>query len=186
MSELGVTVWETYSCEEIGNIATSCPNGEALHVVAESVLVELLDDDDQPCEEGAIGRVVVTDLHNFATPLVRYDLGDFAQVVPRCPCGRGLPTIGRVVGREANRLRRPDGTYSWPEPVPLVQLPPTWNPMAPLSWSPEPVPLIDWVARGQRPRPWSCVAHDTPVANGSGCPSTKTVPSAGRATSLTA
>ena len=121
-SELGVTVWETYSCEEIGNIASLCPDGDANHVFAESVLVEILDDDDQPCEEGAIGRVVVTDLHNFATPLVRYDLGDYAQAASQCSCRRGLPTIGRVLGRETNRFRRLDGAWVWPSLPPLVAL----------------------------------------------------------------
>ena len=116
---LDVTIWDTYSCEEIGNISASCPEGDAYHVLAESVLVEVLDDDDEPCPEGAIGRVVVTDLHNLATPLVRYEVGDYAEVVPPCTCGRGLPTLGRVVGRAEQRARRPDGSWLWPETVPL-------------------------------------------------------------------
>jgi phenylacetate-coenzyme A ligase PaaK-like adenylate-forming protein len=115
---LGVVVWDTYSCEEIGHIATSCPDGDAYHVV-ESVLVEVLDDDNRPCPVGAIGRVVVTDLHNVVTPLVRYELGDYAEVAPACPCGRGLPTLGRVVGRAEHRARRPDGNWTWPTTVPL-------------------------------------------------------------------
>jgi hypothetical protein len=50
---LGVVVWDTYSCEEIGHIATSCPDGDAYHVV-ESVLVEVLDDDNRPCPVRAL------------------------------------------------------------------------------------------------------------------------------------
>jgi phenylacetate-CoA ligase len=57
---------------------------------------------------------VVTVLHNFATPLIRYDLGDLAEVGPACACGRGLPVLKRVLGRQRNLLRLPDGTRRWP------------------------------------------------------------------------
>ena len=111
---LGARVWDTYSSQELGNIATQCPGSDLLHVMAESVLVEVLDDDGRPCAEGQIGRMVGTDLHNFATPLVRYDLGDYAEVGGECPCGRGLPTLRRVLGRERNLVRMPDGSRHWP------------------------------------------------------------------------
>ena len=44
---------------------------------------------------GEIGRLVVTRLHHFATPLLRYDIGDYAEVGDACPCGRGLPVLRR-------------------------------------------------------------------------------------------
>jgi phenylacetate-CoA ligase len=111
---LGARVWDTYSSQELGNIATQCPGSDLLHAMAESVLVEVLDDDGRPCAEGQSGRMVGTDLHNFATPLVRYDLGDYAEVGGECPCGRGLPTLRRVLGRERNLVRLPDGSRHWP------------------------------------------------------------------------
>jgi len=58
--------------------------------------------------------VVVTDLHNFATPLIRYELRDYAEVGPRCPCGRGLPTLSRILGRHRNMVVLPDGRRYWP------------------------------------------------------------------------
>jgi len=58
---------------------------------------------------GQVGRVVVTDLHNFATPLIRYDLGDYAEMADTCPCGRGLPALKRIMGRRRNMVRLPDG-----------------------------------------------------------------------------
>jgi phenylacetate-CoA ligase len=62
-----------------------------------------------------VGRVLATPLHNFATPLLRYEVGDYAEVgVDPCPCGRGLPVIRRVVGRARNLLRLPDGRRIWP------------------------------------------------------------------------
>jgi phenylacetate-CoA ligase len=111
---LGARVSDLYSSQELGLIAAQCPASGLYHVMAESVIVEVLDDSGKPCREGEIGRVVVTDLHNFATPLVRYDIGDYAEVAGPCACGRGLPCLRRIVGRERNMIVRPDGTRHWP------------------------------------------------------------------------
>ena len=58
--------------------------------------------------------MVVTTLHNFAMPLLRYEIGDFAEVGPACPCGRGLPVLSRILGRQRNLLIMPDGRRRWP------------------------------------------------------------------------
>lgn len=110
----GVNVVDMYSSQEVGYIALQCPNSESYHVQAENVLLEILDDSGKPCGPGQVGRVVVTTLHNFAMPLIRYDLGDYAEVGPPCPCGRGLPVLTRIVGRQRNMLRLPDGRQVWP------------------------------------------------------------------------
>ena len=95
-------------------MAVQCPETEQYHVQAESVLVEVIDDDGRWCEPGEIGRVVVTTLHNFAMPLIRYDIGDYAEVGEPCPCGRGLPVLRRIVGRQRNMAILPDGRVVWP------------------------------------------------------------------------
>jgi phenylacetate-CoA ligase len=82
--------------------------------MAESVLVEILGADGRPCAPGAVGRLVVTKLHNFATPLIRYELRDYAEAGMPCPCGRGLPTIARIVGRSRKMLTLPNGEQRWP------------------------------------------------------------------------
>ena len=110
----GVPVADMYSAEEVGYIALQCPDAEHYHVQAESVLVEVLDGNGRECGPGETGRVVVTDLHNFATPLIRYDTGDFAEVGPACPCGRGLPVLTRIVGRARNLIVTPDGKRRYP------------------------------------------------------------------------
>ena len=56
---------------------------------------------------------MVTPLHNFAMPLVRYDTGDYAVAAAPCACGRGLPALERILGRHRNRLRLPDGSSRW-------------------------------------------------------------------------
>ena len=111
---LGVGIADIYSSQEVGIIAAQCPESGIYHVMAESLVVEVLDEQGEACVPGQVGRVVVTDLHNFATPLVRYDLGDYAEVADACPCGRGLPTLKRILGRRRNMVRLPDGRLLWP------------------------------------------------------------------------
>jgi phenylacetate-CoA ligase len=78
------------------------------------VLLEILDEDDRPCPPGRIGRVVATSLHDFATPLIRYDMGDYAELGPPCPCGRGLPVLRSIAGRERNMVVLPTGERLFP------------------------------------------------------------------------
>jgi phenylacetate-CoA ligase len=107
-------ITDTYSSQELGTIAIQCPDAPLYHVMAENLMVEVLNGDGTACREGETGRVVATDLRNFATPLIRYDIGDIAEVGPPCRCGRGLPTLSRIFGRERNLVLLPDGTRHWP------------------------------------------------------------------------
>lgn len=111
---LGLEIIDAYTCQEAGYVALQCPESGLYHLMAEALIVEILRPDGSPCGEGETGKVLVTDLHNHATPVVRYALGDYAEVAGPCPCGRGLPTIGRIIGRSRNLLRRPDGSRVWP------------------------------------------------------------------------
>jgi phenylacetate-CoA ligase len=113
-TEWQVRCTDLYSANEVGYIAFRCREQGALHVQSESVLVEVLDDAGEPCAPGETGRVVVTSLHNLATPLLRYEIGDYAEVGPPCACGRGLPVLARVLGRVRNLVRTPDGRRYWP------------------------------------------------------------------------
>jgi len=110
----GARVFDCYSSEEVGTIALECPASGLYHVMAESLIVEVLDEQGNPCRPGETGRLVLTDLTNFASPLIRYDVGDHGEPAGPCPCGRGLPTLKRILGRERNILRRPDGRQNWP------------------------------------------------------------------------
>lgn len=117
----GVAVMDMYSANEVGYIALQCPAHEHYHVQAEGVAVEVLDERGMTCNPGEIGRIVVTMLHNLAMPLVRYDIGDYAEVGAPCSCGRGLPVLARIMGRSRNMLRLPGGGTHWPS-VPLRAL----------------------------------------------------------------
>ncbi len=110
----GVEVNDVYSAEEVGFMAVQCPTGEHYHVQSEHVIVEVVDENGQPCKPGEIGRVLVTSLNNFAKPHIRYVVGDYAEVGPACACGRGLPVINKIMGRTRNMFMRPDGQVFWP------------------------------------------------------------------------
>jgi len=104
----------TYSCMELGLVASQCPGHHHYLVHAPAFYVEVLRNDGEPCAAGETGRLVITALHNFAMPLIRYEIGDYAEVGGPCPTGRGLPTLARIAGRYRNMLRHPDGRLTWP------------------------------------------------------------------------
>ena len=111
----GVPLVDMYSAQEIGYIALQCPENENVyHVQAENLYVEIVDEKGRPCKEGEIGRVLITTLHNFAMPLLRYEIGDYAEVGAPCTCGRTLPVLSSVMGRQRNMLVLPNGAKSWP------------------------------------------------------------------------
>jgi len=109
-----VPLTDLYSASETGYLALQCPQHEHYHVQSENVLLEVLDDAGRPCAPGQVGRVAATPLHNFAMPLVRYDIGDYAEAGAPCGCGRGLPVLRRILGRVRNMLTTADGKRYWP------------------------------------------------------------------------
>ena len=110
-----VPLCDSYSSQEVGYIAMECPdNPRTYHIQCENLLVEVLDDHGRPCAPGQIGRVVLSSLHNFAMPLIRYEILDYAEVGLACSCGRGLPVLARILGRRRNMLSLPNGDKRWP------------------------------------------------------------------------
>jgi len=95
------------------------PESGLYHLMAETVLAEVLDEAGEPCAPGEMGRLVLTDLSNFATPIIRYEPGDYAELAGPCSCGRGLPALVRILGRSRNILRLPDGRRFWPRLNPI-------------------------------------------------------------------
>ena len=114
-SVFGAEIADTYGAQEAGHIAAQCPDCGEYHISADTTVVEFLRDDGSPAAAGEIGQVVVTPLHNLAMPLIRYELGDYAEVGTTEPtCGRKLPTLRRILGRHRNLFRFRDGTRVWP------------------------------------------------------------------------
>ena len=99
-----------YSSFENYDIAMECEAHAGLHVAAEDLVVEVVDDDDRLLEPGRVGRVVVTNLHEYAMPLIRYDTADESSLVEGvCDCGRSLPRLSAVIGRSGGAIYTPSG-----------------------------------------------------------------------------
>lgn len=109
-----VKITDIYSSVEVGNIAQQCLEYGAYHVNAENVLLEIVDENNKACEVGQPGRVLATTLLNYATPFIRYEIGDYAEWGEMCSCGRGLPVIKKIHGRKRNRIVYPNGESGFP------------------------------------------------------------------------
>jgi phenylacetate-CoA ligase len=108
----GVKVFNEYGCGEVGSIAHECEYGN-MHVMADNLIVEI-DSRDSPDKKS--GQVIVTDLHNYAMPLIRYNVGDYATLSScPCKCGRGLPVLQKIHGRAYDVIIDPDGNRYHPE-----------------------------------------------------------------------
>lgn len=104
---------DSYSSEEFGLMAIQCPDAGTYHVL-EHVILEVVAEDGSACRPGETGRILVTDLVNHASPMIRYAIGDWAEVAAPCACGIPHRSIRRFVGRERNLIRLPDGSRHWP------------------------------------------------------------------------
>ena len=101
----GAPVFNTYGSREFMSIAAECEEHDGLHVHSENLVVETRDRDSTTPSE-----ILVTDLHNYGMPFVRYGIGDAGTLLDgRCACGRGLPRLGVVEGRVLDLLHTADG-----------------------------------------------------------------------------
>ncbi len=100
----GARVFDVYGSSETKEIAWECAAG-SMHVNADVVRVEVLDDAHRPLPVGVEGNLVATLLVNRAMPLLRYRIGDRGSLLAeRCPCGHPFPLLGVVTGRRADVL----------------------------------------------------------------------------------
>jgi phenylacetate-CoA ligase len=108
-----IPVRAVYSSQEVGYIGAECKECEgAFHVAESNVIVEIDNDDGVVVGGNRLGRVLVTHLHSYATPFVRYDVGDFANLSQVCGCGHDGPALSNIYGRKKRLLKRVDGTVT--------------------------------------------------------------------------
>jgi phenylacetate-CoA ligase len=106
----GAPVFETYGSREFMLIGAECSEHAGLHLSQENLVVEVVDEQGRPTPDGEEGQVVITDLFNWAMPFIRYVNGDRAIAgLTTCRCGRGLPLLRGVTGRQLDMLETPDG-----------------------------------------------------------------------------
>lgn len=104
----GAKVSDYYGCNEVGSLAFECDMGSK-HITDEHVIVEVVDASGMPIWEKP-GRILLTDLDNDLTPLIRYEVGDVGMLTRSlCPCGRKLTLLKELEGRTQDAIRNEAG-----------------------------------------------------------------------------
>jgi phenylacetate-CoA ligase len=108
---------ETFNCpvangyggRDSGFIAHECPQG-GMHLLADTIITEIVDSRGRQVQPGETGEIVVTDLYSQEAPFLRYATGDIGVASKRrCPCGRALPLLESIDGRSNDSVVAPDG-----------------------------------------------------------------------------
>jgi phenylacetate-CoA ligase len=117
----GVPVMDMYGASEVGHVAWQCPGGGGYHIHSDNVIVEILNERDEPARPGETGNLVITNLNNHIMPLIRYQVGDMGAFTDAtCPCGRHLPLLRNVVGRSFDMVVLPGGGFA--NPAELIRI----------------------------------------------------------------
>jgi 2-iminoacetate synthase ThiH len=120
-SAFDAKVIDIYASEEAGSaIAWECPSCSDYHINADTVIVELLRDG-LPVRPGEEGEIVITNLHNYTMPFIRYrqeDIGILSEKEPSCK--RGLPLLREIRGRTGDYVILPSGTKLTPHPFFMI------------------------------------------------------------------
>jgi len=107
----GCRVVNRYGSREFtGSVAQSCPESdEGFHINTELVYLEVVGQNGKQVAPGERGKIVITDLHNYTMPFIRYDTGDYAIWGGQCSCGRAFPIVAKIGGRSTESLLTPSG-----------------------------------------------------------------------------
>ena len=107
-SAFNAPVFSYYGCNEIGALAFECEHG-SMHITDEHVIIEAVNEQGEAVWDEP-GRLLVTDLDNYAMPLIRYEIGDIGMLSREmCPCGRSLLVLKELLGRQQDALRNEAG-----------------------------------------------------------------------------
>lgn len=105
------TVRDTYGNTELSVGAFECSSGR-MHLSPEVAALEVVDADGHPCEPGQVGDFASTGLLNFDHVFIRYRMGDRGALPAEdaaCTCGRQLPTLAAIEGRQDDVIVTLDG-----------------------------------------------------------------------------
>jgi phenylacetate-CoA ligase len=105
-----IPVRSGYSCEEVSLIGSEC---EALpshyHIAHSNVIVEIDKTSGVAIANKTLGRILLTHLHSYATPFIRYDVGDLGALADTCKCGHDGQTLSSIMGRSKDLIKHADG-----------------------------------------------------------------------------
>ncbi len=112
-----IQLFSTYASTEMGTAFTECAEGKGGHHHPELIIVEFLDEHDNPVKDDEAGEVTITTLGVEGMPLLRFKTGDicFHHNEP-CPCGRTTMRLGPIIGRK-NQMIKYKGTTLFPPPI---------------------------------------------------------------------
>jgi phenylacetate-CoA ligase len=108
-SVFGTKLYDFYGSRESASIAGECKKG-FMHIFSFNNYVEIVNRNGEPVSDGENGRVIVTNLHNYSMPIIRYEIGDMAVLGPKnCSCGNFLPSLKKIHGRIEEQFITKDG-----------------------------------------------------------------------------
>lgn len=111
----GCEVFNRYASRETALEVQECERHEGMHISIDTAILEVVDDQDREADEGTSGRLLVTDLTNFAMPLIRYQIEDVGVATQQfCSCGRPFPMIRNIEGRVSDLVILGDGRMIHP------------------------------------------------------------------------
>lgn len=103
-------IFDYFGMAERVAFATECENHTGHHFNMDYGITEIVDKNGEPIENGKMGRIVGTSIHNLAMPLIRYETNDVTSIQKKkCPCGREFPLIGDVATRTEDIVVTKDG-----------------------------------------------------------------------------
>jgi phenylacetate-CoA ligase len=112
-----IQLFNTYASTEMQTAFTECVHGKGGHHHPELLIVELLDENNEPVSSGETGEVTITTLGVEGMPLLRYKTGDMVQCYDEpCACGRTTLRVGPVVGRKQQMIKL-KGTTLYPPAI---------------------------------------------------------------------
>ena len=105
-------VFDHYGGGEVHSVAFECEQHSGYHITAENMIIEFIKADNTPAKPGEEGELVITDLNNYATPFIRYNIEDVGVPSDKmCKCCRGLPMMSSLEGRSSEIIELPNGRF---------------------------------------------------------------------------
>ncbi len=102
---LGIPVVNEYGASEVGLIAMQNSKDD-FEVNQQNLFIEVVDENNQPLQDGVVGRILVTDLYNKAHPMIRYEIGDLGSLET---LENGTRILKELQGRTSDIARLPSG-----------------------------------------------------------------------------
>ena len=99
-------LYSTYASTEMQTSFTECEVHQGGHIPADLIIVELLDENNNPVKDGVLGEVTITTIGVEAMPLLRFKTGDICiRMSEKCKCGRNSARLSSVIGRKGQMIK---------------------------------------------------------------------------------